>query len=203
MRQVVGYEDPATSATVTFTASLALNESISLIGKTVTVDQASSTKTITGFDTAFSADIRPGEVISPVATTNKGQTSLRVKRIDSTNIAFTSANRKNTGLTPVFDFGLQTAVLDSTLTKGSITDAEYPAIQFTRLRPIFTQKNVRDGELVIDMPKKAIKSIADESFTSIKTFYNKQLSSGDVTFTLPENEQFLSLIHISEPTRPY
>ena len=193
VRQVVGYEDPATSATVTFTASLALNESISLIGKTVTVDQASSTKTITGFDTAFSADIRPGEVISPVATTNKGQTSLRVQRIDSTSIAFTSANRKNTGLTPVFDFGLQTAVLDSSLTKGSITDAEYPAIQFTRLRPIFTQKNVRDGELVIDMPKKAIKSIADESFTSIKTFYNKQLSSGDVTFTLPENEQFTTL----------
>ena len=43
------------------------------------------------------------------------------------------------------------------------------------------------------MPKKAIKSIADESFTSIKTFYNKQLSSGDVTFTLPENEQFTTL----------
>ena len=193
VRQVVGYEDPSTSATVTFTASLALNESISLVGKTVTVDQASSTKTISGFDTAFSADIRPGEVISPVATTNKGQTSLRVKRIDSTSIAFTSANRKNSGLTPVFDFGLQTAVLDSSLTKGSITDAEYPAIQFTRLRPIFTQKNVRDGELVIDMPKKAIKSIADESFTSIKTFYNKQLSSGDVTFTLPENEQFTTL----------
>ena len=193
VRQVVGYEDPSTSATVTFTASLALNESISLVGKTVTVDQASSTKTITGFDTAFSADIRPGEVISPVATTNKGQTSLRVKRIDSTNIAFTAANRKSSGSTPIFDFGLQTAVLDSSLTKGSITDAEYPAIQFTRLRPIFTQKNVRDGELVIDMPKKAIKSIADESFTSIKTFYNKQLSSGDVTFTLPENEQFTTL----------
>jgi hypothetical protein len=192
VRQVVGYEDPTTATTVTFTASLALNESIALIGKTVTVDQASGVD-IEGFDTAFAADIRPGEVISPVPTDNKGSTSLRVKRIDAANIAFTSANRKNSGLTPVFDFGLQTAKLDTGLTKGSITDATYTASQVTRLRPIFTQKNIRDGELVIDMPKKAIKSITDESFTSIKTFYKKQLSSGDVTFTLPENEQFTTL----------
>lgn len=191
VRQVVGYES-STNATPIFTASLALTESLSLLGKTITVDQASG-QDIQGFDTEFSADLRAGDVISPTNTDKKGSTSLRVKRIDPTAIAFTENNRKNTGLTPVFDFGDQEALIDTSLTKGTVTDAEYPATQFTRLRPYFFEKTNRDGELAIDMPKRAIKSVSDESFTVIKTFANKPLSSGDVTFTLPENEQFTTL----------
>jgi len=191
IRQVVGYES-STNATPIFTASLALTESISLLGKTITVDQASG-QDIQGFDTEFSADLRAGDVISPTNTDKKGTTSLRVKRINPTAIAFTENNRKNSGLTPVFDFGDQEALIDTALTKGSITDAEYPATQFTRLRPYFFEKTNRDGELAIDMPKRAIKSVSDESFVVIKTFANKPLSSGDVTFTLPENEQFTTL----------
>ena len=191
VRQLVGYES-STNSTVVFTASLALTESLSLIGKTLTVDQATD-QDVVGFDTVFSADLRAGDVISPTATDNKGSTSLRIKRIDPANIAFTSLNRKNTGLSPVFDFGTQTAELDTSLTKGSITDGEYPATQVTRLRPYFTEKINRDGELAIDMPKRAIKSVSDESFIVIKTFKDKPLSSGDVTFTLPENEQFTTL----------
>ena len=191
IRQLVGYDTP-TGSTIIFTASLALNESIALTGKTITVDKAND---VTGFDTAFAADLRPGDVISPVATDNKGSTSLRVRRVDGTNIAFTALNRKSTGTTPVFDFGTQVAKLDNSLIKngGNIANQEYNATQFTRLRPVFTQKNTRDGELAIDMPKKAIKAISDESFISIRTFANKQLSSGDVSFTLPENEQFTTL----------
>lgn len=191
VRQVVGYES-STNATPIFTASLALTESLSLLGKTITVDQASG-QDIQGFDTEFSADLRAGDVISPTNTDKKGSTSLRVKRIDPTAIAFTDNNRKNTGLTPVFDFGDQEALIDTALTKGTVTDAEYPATQFTRLRPYFFEKTNRDGELAIDMPKRAIKSVSDESFIVIKTFANKPLSSGDVTFTLPENEQFTTL----------
>ena len=191
VRQLVGYES-SSNATPIFTASLALTESLTLIGKTITVDQASG-QDITGFDTEFSADLRAGDVISPTATDKKGSTSLRIKRIDPANVAYTANNRKNTGLTPVFDFGSQEAKIDTTLTKGSVTDAEYPATQVTRLRPYFTEKLNRDGELAIDMPKRAIKSVADESFITIKTFANKPLSSGDVTFTLPENEQFTTL----------
>ena len=191
VRQVVGYDTP-TGSTVIFTASLALNESVALVGKTITVDKPND---ITGFGTEFGADLRPGDVISPVATDNKGSTSLRVKRIDATNIGYTTGNRKTTGTTPVFDFGLQEAKLDNSLAKngGSISNSEFPATQFARLRPVFNQKNTRDGELIIDMPKKAIKSISDESFVSMRTFANKQLSSGDVSFTLPENEQFTTL----------
>ena len=99
IRQMVGYDTP-TGSTIIFTASLALNESIALTGKTITVDKAND---VTGFDTAFAADLRPGDVISPVATDNKGSTSLRVRRVDGTNIAFTALNRKSTGTTPVFD----------------------------------------------------------------------------------------------------
>ena len=185
VRQVVGYES-SSNATPILTASLALTESLSLLGKTITVDQASG-QDIQGFDTEFSSDLRAGDVISPTNTDSKGTTSLRVKRIDPTAVAFTTNNRKNTGLTPVFDFGTQEVKIDTSLTKGSITDAEYPATQFTRLRPYFFEKDNRDGELAIDMPKRAIKSVSDESFTVIKTFANKPLSSGDVTFTLPEN----------------
>ena len=191
VRQLVGYESSSNSTPI-FTASLALTESLTLIGKTITVDQASG-QDITGFDTEFSADLRAGDVISPTATDKKGSTSLRIKRIDPANVAYTANNRKNTGLTPVFDFGSQEAKIDTTLTKGSVTDNEYPATQVTRLRPYFTEKLNRDGELAIDMPKRAIKSVADESFITIKTFANKPLSSGDVTFTLPENEQFTTL----------
>ena len=191
VRSIVGYES-STNATVIFTASLALRESISLVGKTVTVDQAGD-QDVVGFDTVFSDDLRPGDVISPTATDFKGSTSLRIERIDPTAIAYTTNNRKSSGLSPVFDFGSQTASIDTGLTKGSVTDAEYPATQVTRLRPIFSEKVNRDGELAIDMPKVAIKSISDESFISVKTFANKPLSSGDVTFTLPENEQFTTL----------
>lgn len=191
VRQLVGYES-STNATVIFTASLALTESLSLIGKTITIDQATG-ENVQGFDTEFSSDLRPGDVISPTNTDKKGSTSLRIKRIDPANIAYTDLNKKNAGLDAVFDFGSQEADLDISLTKGTITDGEYPATQVTRLRPYFTEKVNRDGELAIDMPKRAIKSVSDESFTVIKTFANKPLSSGDVTFTLPENEQFTTL----------
>ena len=191
IRSMVGYTSP-TSSTVVFTASVALNESIPLTGTTVTVDQASG-QDIEGYATSFSTDLRPGDVISPTATDFKGSNSLRVKSIDFTNIGYTDANKKDPGTPVVFNFTTQTAALDVSKSRGSISDAEYPAGQVVRLRPIFTQKPIADGELVIDMPKVAIKSIADESFIVFKTFANKQLSSGDVTFTLPENEQFTTL----------
>ncbi len=188
IRQVVGKD----GATVIFTASLTLNDVASLSGNTITIDQAGAGD-VEGYGTRLSADIRAGEVISPTATDFKGSNSLRIRRIDYTDIGYTTANRRDPGTAVVFDFAAQNAKLDTGLTKGTITDAEYQAGQVVRLRPFFTQKPVQDGELVIDMPKQAIKSISDESFMVMKTFANKQLSSGDVTFTLPENEQFSTL----------
>ena len=75
---------------------------------------------------------------------------------------------------------------------GNIANQEYNATQFTRLRPVLLRRTP-EMVIAIDMPKKAIKAISDESFISIRTFANKQLSSGDVSFTLPENEQFTTL----------
>ena len=189
IRQVVGKD----GSTVIFTASLSLNLRESLPGTTITIDAVGGNDRIEGYGTLFENDIRAGEVLTATATDSKAQNSIRVKRIDPAAIGFTTANRNDPGTAVVFDFTQQHAALDTGLTKGTVGDAEYPAGQVVRLRPIFNQKTVMDGELVIDMPKRAIKSISDESFTILKTFANKQLSSGDVTFTLPENEQFTTL----------
>ena len=189
VRQVVGKD----GATVIFTASLALNLREAIPGTTINIDATGGNDRIEGFGTRFESDIRAGEVITATNTDFKAQNSIRVKRIDQTAIGFTTANRNDPGTAVVFDFTNQHAALDTGLTKGTVPDAEYPSAQVVRLRPRFATKTVQDGELVIDMPKHAIKSISDESFVVIKTFANKQLSSGDVTFTLPENEQFTTL----------
>lgn len=191
VRSVVGRTSP-TNNTAIFTAALALNDQQTLTGATVTIDQVGG-QDIEGFGTRFSSEIRPGEVLSSTATDFKGTNSIRVKAIDFTDIGYTDANKKDSGTPVVFDFADQNAKLDVTKTKGTVTNGEFTTSQIIRLRPFFTQKTVRDGELVIDMPREAIKSIADESFVVFKTFANKQLSSGDVTFTLPENEQFTTL----------
>jgi len=189
VRQVVGKD----GATVIFTASLALNLREAIPGTTINIDATGGNDRIEGFGTRFESDIRAGEVLTATNTDFKAQNSIRVKRIDQTAIGFTDQNRNDPGTAVVFDFTNQHAALDTGLTKGTVPDAEYPAGQVVRLRPRFATKTVQDGELVIDMPKHAIKSISDESFVVIKTFANKQLSSGDVTFTLPENEQFTTL----------
>ena len=189
IRQVVGKD----GATVIFTASLALNDRKALPGTTINIDATGGNDRIEGFGTRFESDIRAGEVLTATNTDFKAQNSIRVKRIDSSAIGYTTANRNDPATAVVFDFTQEHANLDTGLTKGTVPDAEYPAGQVVRMRPLFTQKTVQDGELVIDMPKHAIKSISDESFVVIKTFANKQLSSGDVTFTLPENEQFTTL----------
>ena len=189
VRQVVGKD----GATVIFTASLALNLREAIPGTTINIDATGGNDRIEGFGTRFESDIRAGEVLTATNTDFKAQNSIRVKRIDQTAIGFTDQNRNDPATAVVFDFTNQHAALDTGLTKGTVPDAEYPAGQVVRLRPRFATKTVQDGELVIDMPKHAIKSISDESFVVIKTFANKQLSSGDVTFTLPENEQFTTL----------
>jgi len=190
-RSVVGRASP-TDNTVVFTASIALTKAEAIPGVTITVDQA-GTQTVSGFGTSFSTSLRPGEVVTTTSTDFKGTNSLRITRIDAANIGYSISNKKDAGTPVIFNFSEQTATLDVSRTKGTVPDGEYPSAQFVRLRPIFTKKTTQNGELAIDMPREAIKSVSDESFVVFKTFANKQITSGDVTFTLPENEQFTAL----------
>ena len=190
-RSLVGRASP-TDNTVVFTASVALTKAEAIPGVTITVDQAGQ-QVLSGFGTRFSSSLRPGEVVTTTSTDFKGSNSVRVRSIDAANIGYSISNRKTSGTSVIFDFSEQTAALDISKTKGTVPDGEYPSAQCVRLRPVFSKKTTKNGELAIDLPRDAIKSISDESVVVFKTFANKQITSGDVTFTLPENEQFTSL----------
>ena len=197
IRRVVGFENP-TSSDVVFAADLALTEQVHLQGATVTVDQTTNNN-ISGFNTIFSQDIRPGEVLTPTSTDYTGSNSILVTNIDYTDISYSNDNIKTSTNTPIFDFTNETATLDTDSTRGTVTDGEYSSNQFIRLRPSFTKKTSRDGELSIDMPKDAIKDISDESFFIKKTFITSFSSSSDgnvnSTFTILENEQFVTNVN--------
>ena len=183
-------------------------------------------------------DLRPGDVVTTSSTSGEGEKTLRIKRVDPTSISTISSNQASGAAAPVFDYLTQTALIDTSLTKGTLADGEYSTL--VRMRPFVFQKDYQNGEMTIDTPRTSMKSMSDESFFVFRTFNNKTVVSGGVTVSLPESEQFatldgdnyiltilaesgsaysvgdnldidalndsgvlLSLIHISEPTRPY
>ena len=186
-RMCIG-RDQGVSNVVTFGANLSLND-IQIIRGDITVDQTTNNN-IKGFQSNIEADIRPGEVLLTEETDTTGATSLRVTRIDIDDPKYNSQNQ-STGGTPVFDFGAQTATLDATLTKGTPDDDTYNTLR--RARPLISLKQEENGELLLDMPRQAIKSIEDESFFVSRTFTGKTVTAGGVTVSLPETESFATL----------
>ena len=189
-RSVVGREDSASSGTIIFGANLMLNDVKIIEGTTVTIDQAGNSR-IEGFRTKFAQDLRPGEVITSTNTSDEGENTLRIVRVDPTAINTTSANAATGQSSYIFDYLTQHALLEAGLKKGTVNDGEVASL--ARMRPFVFQKDYQNGELTIDCPRTSMKSISDESFFVFRTFNNKTVVSGGVTVSLPESEQFATL----------
>ena len=185
-RSAVGYNS---NSAVSFVANLLLNDAQAVRGSTITVDQSGAI--ITGLNgSKFEEDLRPGDVLSPDGESGfEGDTSLIVKKITKSTINHTSGN--NVGGAPVFDYQAQTALLDTGLTKGSITDGNYTTV--VRYRPFVFNTTQPSGQLSVDLPRESMKSLSDESFFVYRTFTNKTVVAGGLTVALPESEQFASL----------
>ena len=177
--------------TVIFGANLLLNDQSIIEGVSVTIDQAGNTNII-GNNTKMEADIRPGDVVTPVNSDSEGNRTLRIARVNvSSGINTVPTNSATGQSTYIFNYQTQTALLETGLTKGSITDGDYTNL--LRMRPFVFQKDYQNGEMTIDTPRTSMKSIADESFFVFRTFNNKTVVSGGVTVSLPESEQFATL----------
>tara|TARA_B100002019_G_scaffold104602_1_gene89984 strand:- start:3201 stop:10820 length:7620 start_codon:yes stop_codon:yes gene_type:complete len=148
---------------------------------------------LTGFRTRFEKDLRPGDVITPTISDVEGNNTVRVKRVDPTNIGTTTSN-KRTGVLDgdvIFNYADQIARLENTLKVGTVSAGEFG--EMVRMRPFVFQKDYQNGELSFDLPEDTMKSLEDESFFVFRNFASKTVTSGSITFTLPETESFAAL----------
>ena len=180
------------SSAIRFGANWILNDSRPIESSTIDVDQAADDE-LTGFRTRFEKDLRPGDVVTPTLSTFEGANTLRVKRVDPTAIGVTTVNKKGSvaNNAVIFDYTSQTAALDQSLMVGSVTDGEYG--EMVRMRPFIFQKDYQNGELSFDLPEDVMKSLDDESFFVYRNFASKTVTTGSITFTVPETEAFASL----------
>ena len=176
---------------IIFGANLLLNDQQIIEAVSVTIDQAGNTN-IVGNNTKMENDLRPGDVVTPVNSDSEGNRTLRIARVDTSSGINTVSTNAATGQSSyIFNYQTQTALLETGLTKGSITDGDYTNL--LRMRPFVFQKDYQNGEMTIDAPRTSMKSITDESFFVFRTFNNKTVVSGGVTVSLPESEQFATL----------
>ena len=176
---------------IIFGANLLLNDQQIIEAVSVTIDAGGNTN-IVGNNTKMENDLRPGDVVTPVNSDSEGNRTLRIARVDTSSGINTVSTNAATGQSSyIFNYQTQTALLETGLTKGSITDGDYTNL--LRMRPFVFQKDYQNGEMTIDAPRTSMKSITDESFFVFRTFNNKTVVSGGVTVSLPESEQFATL----------
>jgi hypothetical protein len=178
--------------TVRFGCNWVLNDSRAIEVSTVDIDDTTDDE-ITGFRTRFEKDLRPGDVVTAVISDLEGNNSHRILRVDPTAIGVTTANKKNSvaNSAVIFDYADQTAKIDGSLKVGTIADGQYS--ELVRLRPFIFQKDYQNGELSFDLPEDVMKSLDDESFFVYRNFASKTVTTGSITFTLPESESFGAL----------
>ena len=178
--------------TVRFGCNWVLNDSRAIEVSTVDIDDTTDDE-ITGFRTRFEKDLRPGDVVTAVISDLEGNNTHRILRVDPTAIGVTTANKKNSvaNSAVIFDYADQTAKIDGSLKVGTIADGQYS--ELVRLRPFIFQKDYQNGELSFDLPEDVMKSLDDESFFVYRNFASKTVTTGSITFTLPESESFGAL----------
>ena len=177
---------------VRFGCNWILNDSRPIESSTVEIDDTTDDE-ITGFRTRFEKDLRPGDVITPTLSDFEGNNTHRILRVNPAAIATTASNKKSTVSAgdEIFDFTNQIAKIDGTLKVGTVADGEYS--ELVRMRPFVFQKDYQNGELSFDLPEDTMKSLEDESFFVYRNFASKTVTTGAITFTLPETESFGAL----------
>ena len=166
-RQVVGRNS---SSTVIFTCDFNITEVYKLNATKFTYNSGSGI--ITGFNSNISPELRPGDLLYVSASQ-----SFKVTDISTSTYSTSS----------IFNYTNQTATV--TVNSGSISNgAEFTSVY--RYRPEL--QNKQNGDLFSEMPRKAIKSITDESMI-IRRNYDAQITSNSFTIALAENQQFEAL----------
>ena len=180
------------SQNIRFGCNWILNDSRPIEASTIEVDQATDDE-LTGFRTRFEKDLRPGDIVTPTLSSFEGANTLRVKRVIPTAIATTATNKKATvgSADIIFNFADQTAALDQSLMINTVNDGDYS--EMVRMRPFIFQKDYQNGELSFDLPEDVMKSLDDESFFVYRNFASKTVTTGSITFTVPETESFAAL----------
>ena len=177
---------------IRFGANLILNDAKAIEASTINVDDTTDDE-ITGFRTRFDKDLRPGDVVTPVISNSEGNNTHRILRVDPTAIGVTAQNKKTSVAAGdvIFNYDEETAKIDGTLKVGTVADGDYG--ELVRMRPFVFQKDYQNGELSFDLPQDVMKDISDESFFVYRNFASKTVTTGSITFTLPETEAFAAM----------
>ena len=155
------------SSVVTFQATAILDDKKILSGTNFVV---SSNTTLTGTLSNFTRDLRPGDMIY-----FSESAYAQVKKIDTSSSLI--SNKLTSATTLTLESG------------GTLTNGTYNSLY--RKRPQLKDKQYAD--LLIEMPKASIKSVADESVIVARSFDNITVTgSNNFTLTLPSDEQFLA-----------
>ena len=161
-------KDPDTNA-IRFAGDLLLDQETVIAGTNFNVSSGGATGTLTGTQSNFTLDLRPGDVL----TVNGADE----QQIDLISIVSTNIDNQITSATSAAYSG------------NAISAGDYGFI--VRRRPQIYDRETAD--LMIEMPKNSIKSIADESAIVARSFDDITVTgANDFTISLPADEQFLA-----------
>ena len=174
-RQILA-KDEGTNA-VEFTADIVLEDVLQLQGVTFTYDATGGSEKITGLNSNFASDLRPGDRIYFNET----------KYADVDFVDPTALQTTNSGT--IFNYSTQVVLV----TPGAGGAAPVAGTYTSLIRYRASLTDSRNAQLLSRMPKNYIKSISDESSVVRRTFDAQTVASNSISITLPENEQFESL----------
>ena len=178
-RQILA-RDENTSA-VEFTADIILEDLKFIQGATFTYDATGSAEKITGLNSNFAADLRPGDRIYFSETKY-----VDVDFVDPTNLA--SSNEST-----IFTYSTQIVNVTPGAGAAGPTGGTYNTLLRYRAKLWETEK----ATLLKTMPKPYVKSISDESMVVRRTFDSQTVAANAISITLPENEQFQAITNSS------
>ena len=172
VRQFVA-RDEGNSA-VEFTADLELADFKEIVGSSFTYDATGGSENIVGLNSNFASDLRAGDRIYFSAT--------KYVDVDLVNNAALSSGNPST----IFNFSNQTVNVTPGAGGAAPSAGDYTSLVRYRAR----LENQEDANLLTKMPKPYIASIKDESAVIRRTFDAQTVTTGTLSITLPENEQF-------------
>ena len=148
-------------------------------GAALTFDVATVGPTITGLQSNFALDLRPGDEIY-----FNNNDFVTVDFVDPSDVLYD-------GNDAIFDYSDQIVRVEP----GSSAPTAGTYNTLVRYRnKLF---DIVNADLLSDMPKKYVKSISDESQIVRRTFDAQTVASNSISITLPENEQFESISDVN------
>ena len=172
-RQVVARDE--TNSAIEFTADIVLEDAIIIEGSTFTYDATGGSEDITGLQSNFALDLRPGDEVYFNSTD-----FVVVDKVNPADVA-------NSDIGTIFNYSDQ--VVNVTPGSSAPTAGTYNTLVRYRAK-LF---DIQNADLLSEMPKKYVKSISDESMVVRRTFDAQTVASNSVSITLPENEQFQAI----------